>query len=95
MGKYATNLWRIRSLKGASHEKVGHPSQKPLALIERIVLSSSRSGDLVAEPFLGFGSTAVMAVRLGAPVYGVRQPRALGEDGSTLFRGRRARLSRT
>lgn len=64
-GKYATNLWRIPSLKGASKEKVGHPSQKPLALVERIVLSSSRPGDLVVDPFLGSGSTAVMAVQLG------------------------------
>lgn len=58
-GKYATNIWRIPSLKGASKEKVGHPSQKPLALVERIVLSSSRPGDLVLDPFLGSGTTAL------------------------------------
>lgn len=38
-GKFATNLWRIPSLKGNSGEKCGHPAQKPLKLIERIVLS--------------------------------------------------------
>jgi len=60
-GKYATNLWRIPSLKGSSKEKVGHPSQKPEALVERIIQSSSQTGDLVLDPFLGSGTTAVIA----------------------------------
>ncbi len=63
-GKYATNLWRIPSLKGSSKEKVGHPSQKPEALIERIVRSSSEKGDLILDPFLGSGTTAVVALKL-------------------------------
>jgi DNA modification methylase len=63
-GKYATNLWRIPSLKGSSKEKVGHPSQKPEALIERVILSSSKADDLVIDPFLGSGTTAVVAQRL-------------------------------
>jgi site-specific DNA-methyltransferase (adenine-specific) len=63
-GKFATNLWRIPSLKGASKEKCGHPSQKPLQLIERIIASSSDPGDLVLDPFLGSGTTAVAAERL-------------------------------
>lgn len=64
-GKYATNLWRIPSLKGTSREKVGHPSQKPEALIERIIQSSTRTGDLVIDPFSGSGTTAVVAQKLG------------------------------
>ena len=64
-GKYATNLWRIPSLKGSSKEKVGHPSQKPEALIERIVRSSSEPNDLVIDPFMGSGTTAVVAQKLG------------------------------
>jgi site-specific DNA-methyltransferase (adenine-specific) len=63
-GKYATNLWRIPSLKGASREKVGHPSQKPKNLIERIIKSSSQPEDLVIDPFLGSGTTAVIAEKL-------------------------------
>ena len=63
-GKYATNLWRIPSLKGSSKEKVGHPSQKPEALIERIIRSSSEPDDLVIDPFLGSGTTAVVAQKL-------------------------------
>jgi DNA modification methylase len=60
-GKFATNLWHIPSLKGRSAEKCGHPAQKPLKLIERIVLSSSEPGDLVMDPFMGSGTTAVVA----------------------------------
>jgi site-specific DNA-methyltransferase (adenine-specific) len=60
-GKFATNIWRVPSLKGSSKEKCGHPSQKPIKLIERIVLSSSDPGDLVLDPFLGSGTTAVAA----------------------------------
>jgi DNA modification methylase len=70
-GKYATNLWRIPSLKGSSKEKVGHPSQKPLALIERIVLSSTMPGDLIIDPFLGSGTTAVVAERLSRSWIGI------------------------
>lgn len=64
-GKFATNLWRIPSLKGQSREKAGHPAQKPLALIERLILSSSRPGDLVVDPFLGSGTTALAAQQHG------------------------------
>ena len=64
-GKFATNLWRIPSLKGNNLEKCGHPAQKPLELVERIVLSSSDRGGFVLDPFLGSGTTAVVAKKLG------------------------------
>ncbi|MDQ3812372.1 MAG: site-specific DNA-methyltransferase, partial [Armatimonadota bacterium] len=70
-GKYATNVWRIPSLKGASKEKVGHPSQKPRALIERIIRSSSAPGDLIIDPFLGSGTTAVVAEACGRRWLGI------------------------
>ncbi len=60
-GKYATNLMRVPSLKGASKEKIGHPSQKPLALIRNLILASTRPGDVVLDPFLGSGTTAHVA----------------------------------
>ncbi|HEX8832670.1 MAG TPA: site-specific DNA-methyltransferase [Abditibacteriaceae bacterium] len=72
-GKYATNLWRVPSLKGASREKVGHPSQKPEAVIERIIRSSSAPGELVIDPFLGSGTTAVVAERLGRRWIGIER----------------------
>ena len=70
-GKFATNLWRIPSLKGTSREKCGHPSQKPIKLIERIVLSSSDPGNLLLDPFLGSGTTAVVAERHGRNWLGI------------------------
>lgn len=75
-GKFATNLWRIPSLKGNHHEKCGHPAQKPEKLIERIILSSSDAGDLVLDPFLGSGTTAVVAERLGRRWLGIEQSAA-------------------
>jgi site-specific DNA-methyltransferase (adenine-specific) len=74
-GKFATNLWRIPSLKGNASEKYGHPTQKPVKLIERIVLSSSDPGDLVLDPFLGSGTTAVVAEQLGRRWLGIEQSR--------------------
>src|SRR5206468_3876381 len=41
-----------------------HPTQKPVALLERILLSSSNEGDLVLDPFLGGGTTLLVAFRL-------------------------------
>jgi DNA modification methylase len=62
-GKYATNILRVPSLKGNSKEKVGHPSQKPIRLIEMLVASSSRPGDLVLDLFAGSGTTSVVCAR--------------------------------
>ena len=70
-GKFATNLWRIPSLRGNHGEKCGHPAQKPLRLIERIVLSSSNPGDVVLDPFLGSGTPAVAALRHGRNWIGI------------------------
>lgn len=70
-GKYATNILRIPSLKGSSKEKIGHPSQKPLALINHLISSSSRKGDIVLDPFLGSGTTAAAAQSQGRKWVGV------------------------
>lgn len=60
-GKFSTNILRVPSLKGTSKEKVGHPSQKPIALVEKLILCSTKPGDSVLDPFLGSGTTAVAA----------------------------------
>ena len=73
LGKFATNLWRVASLKGTSREKCGHPSQKPLAVIERIINSSSDRGDLILDPFLGSGTSAVVAERHGRRWIGIEK----------------------
>jgi site-specific DNA-methyltransferase (adenine-specific) len=46
-------------------ENTEHPYQKPEKLVQRVIEASSRPGDLVVDPFLGSGTTAVVAARLG------------------------------
>jgi site-specific DNA-methyltransferase (adenine-specific) len=75
-GKFATNILRVPSLKGSSKEKCGHPSQKPLDLIEKLILCSTDEGDLALDPFLGSGTTAAAAQRLGRQWLGIEKDMA-------------------
>jgi DNA modification methylase len=72
-GKFATNILRVPSLKGNSGEKVGHPSQKPLTLIQHLIAASTRPGDAVLDPFLGSGTTALACEILGRSWTGVEK----------------------
>jgi hypothetical protein len=58
-------------IKSFSTEKLGYMTQKPLALLERIVSVSSNKGDLVLDPFCGCGTTALAAERLGRKWIGI------------------------
>lgn len=75
-GKFATNILRVPSLKGASKEKCGHPSQKPIDLIEKLILCSTDAGDLVIDPFLGSGTTAAAAKNLNRQWIGIEKDAA-------------------
>ncbi len=70
-GKFATNILSIPSLKGSSKEKCGHPSQKPLKLILPLILMCTDPGDIVLDPFLGSGTTAVAAEQEGRRWIGI------------------------
>src|SRR5262245_16773297 len=59
-------------LKGRDGKKL-HPTQKPEALLARVILSSSRPGDLVLDPFSGTGTTGATAKRLGRRFIGVER----------------------
>ncbi|GGC62694.1 methyltransferase [Chelatococcus reniformis] len=59
-------------LKGADGRKV-HPTQKPEALLARVLLASSNPGDVVLDPFLGTGTTAAVAKKLGRRFIGLEQ----------------------
>ncbi len=52
-------------------ESIGYPTQKPLALLERIIKASSNEGDLVLDPFVGSGTTVVAAVNAGRRCIGI------------------------
>ena len=82
-GKYATNILRVPSLKGNSKEKCGHPSQKPINLIDKLILCSTDVGDLVIDPFLGSGTTAAAAQRLDRQWLGIEKDSAYIEIAKT------------
>jgi site-specific DNA-methyltransferase (adenine-specific)/adenine-specific DNA-methyltransferase len=60
-----TNVWRISVLNARAKERNGYATQKPEALLERIILAVTEPGDLVADLFCGSGTTAAAAHRLG------------------------------
>lgn len=61
-GKQMRSYWTFTSPRPAEKAHGKHPTQKPLALLERIVLSSTNPDDLVLDPFVGSGTTGVAAV---------------------------------
>ena len=67
LGKgYAPNdYWHIDIVNQAAKERLDYPTQKPEALLERIIKASSNEGDLVADFFCGSGTTAAVAEKLG------------------------------
>jgi DNA modification methylase len=59
------DIWNdIAGLSGAHAERLGYPTQKPEALLERIIRASSNEGDLVLDPFCGCGTTVAAAQKL-------------------------------
>ena len=61
------NLWIEKELtiQGDDDERMGYPTQKPEALLERIIKASSNEGDIVLDCFVGSGTTAAVAEKLG------------------------------
>jgi hypothetical protein len=64
-GKLPEDWWLIPLIKGNSKEILGYPTQKPEALLERIIKASSNEGDVVADFFCGGGTTPAVAQKLG------------------------------
>lgn len=66
------NLWSdIEALGAQAQERLGYPTQKPLALLERIISASSNPGDVVLDPFCGCGTTIHAAQKLGRKWIGI------------------------
>jgi DNA modification methylase len=63
-GKVPEDWWYFPVIARLHSERSGYPTQKPEALLERIILASSNPGDLVADFFCGSGTTAVVAAKL-------------------------------
>lgn len=64
-GKNPSDVWEMPNVKANHCEKTEHPCQFPVALIERLLLAMTNEGDLVVDPYIGVGTTAVAAYRNG------------------------------
>lgn len=65
------NIWRIPCLQPAAQERLGYPTQKPEAILARIIQASSNEADLVLDPFCGCGTTIAAAQRLNRRWIGI------------------------
>ena len=71
-GQLPTNLWSdIGNVSAQAKERLGYPTQKPEALLERIINASSNEGDVVLDPFCGCGTATVAAERLNRRWIGI------------------------
>lgn len=62
--KNPSDVWKISLISGNSKERTSHPAQYPEELIERIIKVSTNKDDIVLDPFMGSGTTAVVAKKL-------------------------------
>jgi site-specific DNA-methyltransferase (adenine-specific) len=71
-GRLIDNVWTdISPLNSQAIERLGYPTQKPLALLERLIEASSNKGDIVLDPFCGCGTTIHAAQKLGRQWIGI------------------------
>lgn len=63
-GRRMGDVWPLPHINASAKERLGYPTQKPLALVERLIKASSNPGDLVLDPFCGCGTTIDAARRL-------------------------------
>lgn len=71
-GQQIDNLWvDIEAIGSQAAERLGYPTQKPVALLERIIAASSNPGDVVLDPFCGCGTTIAAAQKLGRQWIGI------------------------
>ncbi|KAF0194362.1 MAG: site-specific DNA-methyltransferase (adenine-specific) [Bacillota bacterium] len=64
-GRPIDDVWDLDKLNNSSKESVGYPTQKPEALLERIISSWSKRGDIVVDAFAGSGTTCAVSEKLG------------------------------
>lgn len=70
-GKQMRSVWSIPATPAREKIHGKHPTQKPLALLERFILAATQKGDIVLDPFMGSGTTGVAAVSLGRKFVGI------------------------
>jgi site-specific DNA-methyltransferase (adenine-specific) len=70
-GALLQDIWMDIGMSPTTGERLGYPTQKPLALLERIIQASSNPGDVVLDPFCGCGTTTHAAQKLGRAWIGI------------------------
>lgn len=70
-GKIPEDWWDIPAITPMSKERIGYPTQKPLALLERIIAACSNKNDIILDPFCGCGTAIVAAEKLGRNWIGI------------------------
>ena len=70
-GKQMKDVWEMSLTKPSEKKHGKHPTQKPMALLERIILASTNEGDLILDPFNGSGTTGIVAHMLNRRYIGI------------------------
>jgi site-specific DNA-methyltransferase (adenine-specific) len=79
------DVWEIGIVAPVARERTGYPTQKPEALLERVIESLTEPGDLVIDPYVGSGTTLAVCARLGRRAIGI-------DESSVALRITRQRL---
>ncbi|MBI2416798.1 MAG: site-specific DNA-methyltransferase, partial [Ignavibacteriales bacterium] len=86
---YPSNIWTDLTIPFWSMpENTEHPTQKPEKLLAKIILSATDTGDMVLDPFLGSGTTSVVAKKLGRKYLGIEM-----EEQYCLFAEKRLKMA--
>lgn len=70
-GKQMKDVWTFSTTKQSEKKFGRHPTQKPLNLLTRIIKASTNEGDIILDPFLGSGTTALAAMKMGRKCIGI------------------------
>ncbi len=70
-GKQMKSVWTFSAPNGSEKEFGKHPTQKPISLLERIILASTNEGDVILDPFSGSSTTGVAAIKLKRKFVGI------------------------
>ena len=73
--KQMTDVWRLLAIAPLEKSCGKHPTQKPLSLMSRIILASTKKGDLILDPFCGSGTTGIAANLLERNFVGIERER--------------------
>lgn len=74
-------IWEIPNVKNNHPEKMNHPCQYPVELVERCVLALTNPGDLVLDPFAGVGSTLIAALKNNRRAFGSEREKIFVDSG--------------